>query len=45
VDSLSKFGRVYARYNAEELGVTDEYVVEAGMRYPLAKKVFVEKAK
>jgi hypothetical protein len=45
VESLSKFGRVYARYNAEELGVTDEYVVEAGMRYPLAKKVFVEKAK
>jgi len=44
VDSLSKFGRVYARYNAEELGVTDEYVVEAGVRYPLAKKVFVEKA-
>lgn len=44
VESLSKFGRVYARYNAEELGVTDEYVVEAGVRYPLAKKVFVEKA-
>ena len=36
VDSLSKFGRVYARYNAEELGVTDEYVVEAGVWYPLA---------
>jgi hypothetical protein len=34
VESLSKFGKVYARYNAEELGVTDEYVVEAGMRYP-----------
>ncbi|MFZ8808055.1 MAG: hypothetical protein ACO2PN_08105, partial [Pyrobaculum sp.] len=31
--------------NAEELGVTEEYVIEAGMRYPLAKKVFVEKAK
>jgi tetratricopeptide (TPR) repeat protein len=45
VESLSKFGRVYARYNAEELGVTEEYVIEAGMRYPLAKKVFVEKAK
>ena len=45
VVSLSKFGRVYARYNAEELGVTEEYVIEAGMRYPLAKKVFVEKAK
>jgi hypothetical protein len=45
VDSLSKFGRVYARYNAEELGVTDEYVVEAGVQHPLAKKVFVEKAK
>jgi energy-coupling factor transporter ATP-binding protein EcfA2 len=44
VESLSKFGRVYARYNAEELGVTDEYVVEAGVRYPLAKRVFVEKA-
>jgi len=42
--SLSKFGRVYARYNAEELGVTEEYVIEAGMRYPLAKRVFVEKA-
>jgi hypothetical protein len=45
VDSLGKFGKVYARYNAEELGVTDEYVVETGVRYPLAKKVFVEKAK
>ncbi len=45
VESLSNFGRVYARYNAEELGVTEEYVIEAGMRYPLAKKVFVEKAK
>jgi hypothetical protein len=45
VESLSNFGKVYARYNAEELGVTDEYVVEAGMRYPLAKKIFVEKAK
>ncbi len=45
VESLSKFGKIYARYDAEELGVTDEYVVEAGMRYPLAKKVFVEKAK
>jgi len=45
VESLSKFGRVYARYNAEELGVTDEYVVETGVQYPLAKKVFVEKAK
>jgi hypothetical protein len=44
VDSLGKFGKVYARYNAEELGVTDEYVVEAGVWYPLAKKVFVEKA-
>jgi hypothetical protein len=44
VDSLSKFGRVYARYNAEELGVTEEYVIEAGVRYPLAKRVFVEKA-
>ena len=44
VESLSKFGKVYARYNAEELGVTDEYVVETGVRYPLAKKVFVEKA-
>jgi energy-coupling factor transporter ATP-binding protein EcfA2 len=45
VDSLGKFGKVYARYNAEELGVTDEYVVEAGVRYPLAKRVFVEKAR
>jgi energy-coupling factor transporter ATP-binding protein EcfA2 len=45
VESLSKFGRVYARYNAEELGVTEEYMIEAGVRYPLAKKVFVEKAK
>jgi energy-coupling factor transporter ATP-binding protein EcfA2 len=45
VDSLGKFGKVYARYNAEKLGVTDEYVVEAGMRHPLAKKVFVEKAR
>jgi hypothetical protein len=45
VESLGKFGKVYARYNAEELGVTDEYVVEAGRRYPLAKRVFVEKAK
>jgi len=44
VDSLGKFGKVYARYNAEELGVTDEYVVETGVRYPLAKRVFVEKA-
>jgi len=44
VDSLSNFGKVYARYNAEELGVTDEYVVEAGVQYPLAKKVFVKKA-
>ena len=44
VESLGKFGRVYARYNAEELGVTDEYVVEAGVRYPLAKRVFVDKA-
>jgi len=44
VDSLGKFGKVYARYNAEELGVTDEYVVEAGVRQSLAKKVFVEKA-
>jgi len=44
VDSLGNFGRVYARYNAEELGVTDEYVVEAGVRYPLAKRVFVDKA-
>ncbi len=44
VDSLGNFGRVYAKYNAEELGVTDEYVVEAGVRYPLAKRVFVEKA-
>jgi len=45
VNSLGKFGKVYARFNAEELGVTDEYVVEAGVRYPLAKRVFVEKAK
>jgi len=44
VDSLGKFGRVYARYNAEELGVTDEYVVKAGVWYPLAKRVFMEKA-
>jgi len=44
VESLGKFGRVYARYNAEELGVTDEYVVETGVRYPLAKRVFVDKA-
>jgi energy-coupling factor transporter ATP-binding protein EcfA2 len=45
VNSLGKFGKVYDRYNAEELGVTDEYVVEAGVRYPLAKRVFVEKAR
>jgi hypothetical protein len=44
VDSLGKFGKVYARYNAEELGVTEEYVIEAGVRHPLAKRVFVEKA-
>jgi energy-coupling factor transporter ATP-binding protein EcfA2 len=44
VESLGKFGKVYARYNAEELGVTEEYVIEAGVRYPLAKRVFVEKA-
>jgi len=44
VESLGKFGRVYARYNAEELGVTEEYVIEAGVRHPLAKRVFVEKA-